>query len=102
MQRLDDRGVEDFFLAAEVAVQHRLVDPGLLRDHLGRRGAEITGPLEHPAGRAEDAGPPSGRIQPLPPDLRVFREAFVFVAVALVLLFRPQGLIPARGLKERI
>ena len=38
----------------------------------------------------------------LPPDLRVFREAFVFVAVALVLLFRPQGLIPARGLKERI
>ena len=38
----------------------------------------------------------------LPPDLRVFREAFVFVAVALILLFRPQGLIPARGLKERI
>lgn len=38
----------------------------------------------------------------LPPDLRVFREAFVFVAVTLVLLLRPQGLIPARGLKERI
>jgi branched-chain amino acid transport system permease protein len=38
----------------------------------------------------------------LPPDLRVFREAFVFLAVTLVLLFRPQGLIPARGLKERI
>jgi branched-chain amino acid transport system permease protein len=38
----------------------------------------------------------------LPPDLRAFREAFVFIAVALVLLFRPQGLIPARGLKERI
>jgi branched-chain amino acid transport system permease protein len=38
----------------------------------------------------------------LPPDLRVFREAFVFVAVTLVLLFRPQGLIPARGLRERI
>lgn len=38
----------------------------------------------------------------LPPDLRVFREAFVFVAVTLVLLFRPQGLLPARGLKERI
>ena len=33
---------------------------------------------------------------------RVFREAFVFVAVTLVLLFRPQGLIPARGLRERI
>ena len=29
-------------------------------------------------------------------------KAFVFIAVALVLLFRPQGLIPARGLKERI
>jgi branched-chain amino acid transport system permease protein len=38
----------------------------------------------------------------LPPDLRVFREAFVFIAVVLVLLFRPQGLFPARGLKERI
>jgi branched-chain amino acid transport system permease protein len=38
----------------------------------------------------------------LPPDLRVFREAFVYIAVTLVLLFRPQGLFPARGLKERI
>jgi branched-chain amino acid transport system permease protein len=38
----------------------------------------------------------------LPPELRVYREAFVFVAVTLILLFRPQGLIPARGLKERI
>ena len=37
----------------------------------------------------------------LPPELRAFREAFVFIAVALVLLFRPQGLIPARGLRER-
>jgi branched-chain amino acid transport system permease protein len=38
----------------------------------------------------------------LPPELRVFREAFLFVAVAAVLLFRPQGIIPARGLRERI
>jgi branched-chain amino acid transport system permease protein len=38
----------------------------------------------------------------LPPDMRAFREAFVFIAVALVLLFRPQGLIPAVGLRERI
>ncbi|MCC5970138.1 MAG: branched-chain amino acid ABC transporter permease [Pararhodobacter sp.] len=38
----------------------------------------------------------------LPPDLRPFREAFVFLLVILVLLFRPQGLFPARGLKERI
>jgi branched-chain amino acid transport system permease protein len=38
----------------------------------------------------------------LPPQLRAFREAFVFIAVAVVLLFRPQGLIPARGLRERI
>jgi branched-chain amino acid transport system permease protein len=38
----------------------------------------------------------------LPPELRVFREAFLFLAVAVVLVVRPQGLIPARGLKERI
>jgi branched-chain amino acid transport system permease protein len=38
----------------------------------------------------------------LPAELAVFREAFVFIAVTLVLLFRPQGLLPARGLKERI
>jgi branched-chain amino acid transport system permease protein len=38
----------------------------------------------------------------LPPDLRAFREAFVFIAVIAILLFRPQGLIPARGLRERI
>jgi branched-chain amino acid transport system permease protein len=38
----------------------------------------------------------------LPPELRVFREAFLFLAVTLVLLFRPQGLFPARGLRERI
>jgi branched-chain amino acid transport system permease protein len=38
----------------------------------------------------------------LPPDLRAFREAFLFLVVTVVLLVRPQGLIPARGLKERI
>jgi branched-chain amino acid transport system permease protein len=38
----------------------------------------------------------------LPADLRPFREAFLFVAVILVLLIRPQGLFPARGLKERV
>lgn len=38
----------------------------------------------------------------LPPDLRAFREAFVFLAVIAILLLRPQGLIPARGLRERI
>ena len=38
----------------------------------------------------------------LPGDLRPFREAFVFIAVIFVLLLRPQGLIPARGLKGRI
>ncbi|MCC6001289.1 MAG: branched-chain amino acid ABC transporter permease [Pararhodobacter sp.] len=38
----------------------------------------------------------------LPPDLRPFREAFLFLIVIVVLLFRPQGLFPARGLKERI
>jgi branched-chain amino acid transport system permease protein len=38
----------------------------------------------------------------LPADMRPFREAFLFVVVILVLLFRPQGLFPARGLKERV
>ncbi|MDE1990958.1 MAG: branched-chain amino acid ABC transporter permease [Rhizobiaceae bacterium] len=38
----------------------------------------------------------------LPPELRPFREAFLFVVVILVLLVRPQGLFPARGLKERV
>ncbi len=38
----------------------------------------------------------------LPPDLRPFREAFLFALVILALLVRPNGLFPARGLKERI
>ena len=38
----------------------------------------------------------------LPPDLRPFREAILFLVVILVLLFRPNGLFPARGLKERV
>ncbi len=38
----------------------------------------------------------------LPPEARPFRDAFVYGAVILVLLFRPQGLISARGTKERV
>ena len=38
----------------------------------------------------------------LPVDARPFRDAFVYGAVILVLLFRPQGLIAARGTKERV
>jgi branched-chain amino acid transport system permease protein len=38
----------------------------------------------------------------LPQELRIFREAFVFAAVTLMILFWPRGLIPARGLKERV
>ncbi|WP_416356861.1 branched-chain amino acid ABC transporter permease [Aureimonas phyllosphaerae] len=38
----------------------------------------------------------------LPLDARAFRDAFVYAAVILVLLFRPQGLIAARGTKERV
>ena len=37
----------------------------------------------------------------LPAGMRPFREAFVFLAVIVVLLFRPQGLFAARGLRER-
>jgi branched-chain amino acid transport system permease protein len=38
----------------------------------------------------------------LPPDLRPFREAFVYLVVVVILLLRPQGLIPAGGLRERV
>lgn len=38
----------------------------------------------------------------LPPGLRVFRDAFAFAIVILVLLVRPQGLIPARNTIERV
>jgi branched-chain amino acid transport system permease protein len=38
----------------------------------------------------------------LPEGLRPFREAFVFVVVALVLVVRPLGLFPSRSLRQRI
>jgi branched-chain amino acid transport system permease protein len=38
----------------------------------------------------------------LPPDLRVFRDAFAFGFVILVLVARPSGLIRARGVIERV
>jgi branched-chain amino acid transport system permease protein len=38
----------------------------------------------------------------LPEALRPFREAFVFIAVALVLIVRPLGLFPSRSLRQRI
>ena len=38
----------------------------------------------------------------LPESLRPFREAFVFIAVALVLIIRPLGLFPSRSLRQRI
>jgi branched-chain amino acid transport system permease protein len=38
----------------------------------------------------------------LPPDMRVFRDAFAFAFVILVLLVRPSGLIPSRTAVERV
>jgi branched-chain amino acid transport system permease protein len=38
----------------------------------------------------------------LPPDLRVFRDAFTFTFVIIVLLVRPAGLIPSRTIAERV
>jgi branched-chain amino acid transport system permease protein len=38
----------------------------------------------------------------LPPDLRVFRDAFAFAFVILVLVVRPSGLIRAKGMIERV
>jgi branched-chain amino acid transport system permease protein len=37
----------------------------------------------------------------LPDGLRVFRDAFAFAAVIVVLVIRPSGLIPARNVVER-
>ena len=38
----------------------------------------------------------------LPLELRPNRDAFVYLLVILILLFRPQGLISARAIKERV
>lgn len=38
----------------------------------------------------------------LPPELRVYREAFVYALVILVLIFRPQGLFRSSAAKERV
>lgn len=38
----------------------------------------------------------------LPPSLSPFRDAFLYLAVILILLAKPNGLLPARGLKERV
>jgi branched-chain amino acid transport system permease protein len=38
----------------------------------------------------------------LPPDLRPFRDAFVFGFVIAVLLFRPEGLARPRAMRERV
>lgn len=38
----------------------------------------------------------------LPPDARAFRDAFVYGAVILVLIFRPQGLMSSQAAKERV
>ena len=38
----------------------------------------------------------------LPADARPFRDAFVYGAVILVLIWRPQGLLTALGTKERV
>lgn len=38
----------------------------------------------------------------LPPDLRPFRDAFVFGLVILVLLVRPEGLMRSKAMRERI
>ena len=38
----------------------------------------------------------------LPEDLRVFRDAFAFTFVILILLFRPSGIVPTRAFIERV
>ena len=41
-------------------------------------------------------------IAVLPDGLRGFRDAFVFGLVVVILLARPQGLVPTRAFKERV
>lgn len=38
----------------------------------------------------------------LPVELRSYRDAFVFALVILILLWRPQGLVPVRAVEERV
>lgn len=38
----------------------------------------------------------------LPPELRAFREAFLFALVLAILLLRPQGLVAVRAMRERV
>jgi branched-chain amino acid transport system permease protein len=44
----------------------------------------------------------TGLEQGLPDDLRVYRDAFVFAAVVLILVFRPQGIVAGRAAGERV
>jgi branched-chain amino acid transport system permease protein len=44
----------------------------------------------------------TGLEQGLPTELRPFRDAFVFGAVILILVFRPQGIIAGRSARERV
>lgn len=38
----------------------------------------------------------------LPEDLRIYRDAFVFGAVVLILVFRPQGIVAGRASQDRV
>jgi branched-chain amino acid transport system permease protein len=38
----------------------------------------------------------------LPPDVRTFRDAFVFGLVIIFLLIRPSGIVKVKALEERI
>ena len=44
----------------------------------------------------------TGLEQGLPENLRVYRDAFVFGGVVLILVFRPQGIVAGRAVRERV
>jgi branched-chain amino acid transport system permease protein len=44
----------------------------------------------------------TGLEQGLPDDLRVYRDAFVFGVVILILVIRPQGIVAGRATRERV
>jgi branched-chain amino acid transport system permease protein len=98
-------------LAAAVACMHT-AETGLVQPRMGLQlvvvafVGTVIGGLGNLSGAAIGGflvGAGASLLQALlPEDLRPFREAFVFILVAVLLLFRPQGLFPAKSLKERI
>lgn len=71
---------------------------GLVATVLGGMGTLI-GPV---IGGFILGGLTTGLEQALPTDMRPFRDAFVFGIVIVILVFRPQGIVAGRTVRERV